>query len=65
MSPAAHPHQRPRLRSLKQNSLRAAIGIVPQDTVLFNDTIFYNINYGRPEASRGRSLRRCPGGPVA
>ena len=39
------------LRSLKQNSLRAAIGIVPQDTVLFNDTIFYNINYGRPEAS--------------
>jgi len=40
------------LRSLKQSSLRAAIGIVPQDTVLFNDTIFYNINYGRPEASR-------------
>ena len=40
------------LRALKQTSLRAAIGIVPQDTVLFNDTIFYNINYGRPEASR-------------
>ncbi len=40
------------LRSLRQSSLRAAIGIVPQDTVLFNDTIFYNINYGRPEASR-------------
>lgn len=40
------------LRQLKQTSLRAAIGIVPQDTVLFNDTIFYNINYGRPEASR-------------
>ena len=40
------------IRSLKQSSLRAAIGIVPQDTVLFNDTIFYNINYGRPEASR-------------
>jgi len=40
------------LRSLKQSSLRAAIGIVPQDTVLFNDTIFYNINYGHPEASR-------------
>jgi ATP-binding cassette subfamily B protein len=39
------------LRSLKQSSLRAAIGIVPQDTVLFNDTIFYNINYGRPDAS--------------
>jgi ATP-binding cassette subfamily B protein len=40
------------LRQLKQNSLRAAIGIVPQDTVLFNDSIFYNINYGRPEATR-------------
>ncbi|WP_295008945.1 ABC transporter ATP-binding protein/permease [uncultured Dechloromonas sp.] len=40
------------LRSLRQGSLRAAIGIVPQDTVLFNDTIFYNINYGRPTASR-------------
>ncbi len=40
------------LRALKQTSLRAAIGIVPQDTVLFNDTIFYNINYGQPEASR-------------
>jgi len=40
------------LRQLKQASLRAAIGIVPQDTVLFNDSIFYNIQYGRPEASR-------------
>jgi len=40
------------LRGLKQGALRAAIGIVPQDTVLFNDSIFYNINYGRPEASR-------------
>jgi ATP-binding cassette subfamily B protein len=38
-------------RELKQASLRAAIGIVPQDTVLFNDTILYNIRYGRPEAS--------------
>ncbi|MBI2719678.1 MAG: ABC transporter ATP-binding protein/permease [Rhizobiales bacterium] len=34
-----------------QKSLRAAIGMVPQDTVLFNDTIRYNIRYGRPEAS--------------
>jgi ABC-type transport system involved in Fe-S cluster assembly fused permease/ATPase subunit len=34
-----------------QESLRAAIGIVPQDTVLFNDTIAYNIRYGRPDAS--------------
>jgi ABC-type transport system involved in Fe-S cluster assembly fused permease/ATPase subunit len=40
------------IRSLKQSSLRAAIGIVPQDTVLFNDSIFYNINYGRPDATR-------------
>ena len=40
------------LREVTQKSLRAAIGIVPQDTVLFNDTIFYNIAYGRPGASR-------------
>ncbi len=40
------------IRSLTQASLRAAIGIVPQDTVLFNDTIFYNIQYGRPTAAR-------------
>ncbi len=40
------------LRALKQSSLRAAIGIVPQDTVLFNDTLHYNIQYGRPDASR-------------
>jgi len=40
------------LRSVTQSSLRAAIGIVPQDTVLFNDTVEYNIAYGRPGASR-------------
>jgi ATP-binding cassette subfamily B protein len=40
------------LRALQQTSVRAAIGIVPQDTVLFNDTIFYNIQYGRPKAPR-------------
>ncbi|MBS0430960.1 MAG: ABC transporter ATP-binding protein/permease [Proteobacteria bacterium] len=40
------------IRGVTQESLRAAIGIVPQDTVLFNDTIFYNIAYGRPGASR-------------
>ncbi len=39
------------IRSVTQDSLRAAIGIVPQDTVLFNDTVFYNIQYGRPSAS--------------
>ena len=40
------------LRKLTQNSLRKAIGIVPQDTVLFNDTVAYNIAYGRPGASQ-------------
>jgi len=40
------------IRKLTQTSLRSAIAIVPQDTVLFNDTIFYNIQYGRPEACR-------------
>ncbi|MDA7087120.1 ABC transporter ATP-binding protein/permease [Pseudomonas sp. SA3-5] len=40
------------LRELTQASLRATIAIVPQDTVLFNDSIYYNIAYGRPEASR-------------
>lgn len=39
------------IRELTQASLRAAIGIVPQDTVLFNDTLFYNIQYGRPSAT--------------
>jgi ATP-binding cassette subfamily B protein len=40
------------IRDVTQASLRAAIGIVPQDTVLFNDTIYYNIEYGRPGATR-------------
>ena len=39
------------IRNVTQESLRAAIGIVPQDTVLFNDTIYYNIAYGDPTAS--------------
>src|SRR5438093_5210727 len=39
------------IRNVTQHSLRAAIGIVPQDTVLFNDTVRYNIRYGRWEAS--------------
>ena len=39
------------IRDLHQDSVRAAIGIVPQDTVLFNDSIRYNIRYGRPEAT--------------
>ncbi|HWV83645.1 MAG TPA: ABC transporter ATP-binding protein/permease [Hyphomicrobiaceae bacterium] len=40
------------IRDVTQESLRAAIGVVPQDTVLFNDTILYNLKYGRPDASR-------------
>ena len=39
------------IRDVTQESLRRAIGMVPQDTVLFNDTIYYNIAYGGPEAS--------------
>ncbi|RMH49381.1 MAG: ABC transporter ATP-binding protein/permease, partial [Alphaproteobacteria bacterium] len=39
------------IRDVTQESLRAAIGVVPQDTVLFNDTIYYNIAYGNPDAS--------------
>jgi len=40
------------LRALTQDSVRALVGVVPQDTVLFNDTIEYNIAYGRPGATR-------------
>src|SRR5208282_1686512 len=40
------------VRDVTQSSLRAAIGIVPQDTVLFNDTLYYNIAYGKPGAPR-------------
>ena len=39
------------IREVTQASLRAAIGVVPQDTVLFNDTVFYNIAYGNPRAT--------------
>jgi ATP-binding cassette subfamily B protein len=39
------------IRAVTQDSLRRSIGIVPQDTVLFNDTVGYNIGYGRPDAS--------------
>ena len=40
------------IRDTTQHSVRAAIGIVPQDTVLFNDTLYYNLAYARPDASR-------------
>jgi ATP-binding cassette subfamily B protein len=46
------------VREATQASLRAAIGIVPQDTVLFNDTIRYNIGYGRPDAA-GEEIERA------
>jgi ATP-binding cassette subfamily B protein len=45
------------IREVTQASLRASIGIVPQDTVLFNDTIYYNIAYGRPDANREEVLQ--------
>ncbi|MDH3580431.1 MAG: ABC transporter ATP-binding protein/permease [Hyphomicrobiales bacterium] len=46
------------IRSVTQGSLRAAVGMVPQDTVLFNDTIEYNIRYGRPDAG-SRAVRKA------
>ncbi|WP_439639873.1 ABCB family ABC transporter ATP-binding protein/permease [Nevskia sp.] len=45
------------LRAMPQDALRQLIGVVPQDTVLFNDTIEYNIAYGRPGASRAEVER--------
>ncbi len=45
------------IRSVTQHSLRESIGIVPQDTVLFNDTVEYNIAYGRTDADRGQVER--------
>ncbi len=44
------------LRELTQHSLREALGVVPQDTVLFNDTIYYNIAYGNPKANEDQVL---------
>jgi ATP-binding cassette subfamily B protein len=45
------------IRDVTQESLRAAVGMVPQDTVLFNDTIAYNIRYGRPTANKDEVRR--------
>jgi ATP-binding cassette subfamily B protein len=45
------------LPALTQESLRSAIGVVPQDTVLFNDSIYYNLAYGRPGATRAEVER--------
>jgi ATP-binding cassette, subfamily B, heavy metal transporter len=44
------------IRKVNQTSLRKAIGMVPQDTVLFNDTIAYNVAYGRPEATEAEII---------
>jgi len=53
------------LRQLTQASLRAAIGIVPQDTVLFNDSIYYNIHYGNPQARREQVLAAAAAAQLA
>ncbi|HQW80896.1 MAG TPA: ATP-binding cassette domain-containing protein, partial [Pseudomonadota bacterium] len=52
------------LRAVTQSSLRAAIGIVPQDTVLFNDTIYFNIAYGRPGATREEVIAAARGAQI-
>ena len=51
------------IAEVTQKSLRAAIGIVPQDTVLFNDTIGYNIGYGRDGRLAGRDRGRGAAAP--
>jgi ATP-binding cassette subfamily B protein len=53
------------IRDIQQASLRAAIGIVPQDTVLFNDTIGYNIAYGREGAGRAEVEAAAAGAAIA
>ena len=52
------------IRSVTQDSLRRAIGIVPQDTVLFNDTIGYNIAYGRPGATQAEIEAAAAGAQI-
>jgi ATP-binding cassette subfamily B protein len=52
------------IRSVTQESLRRSIGIVPQDTVLFNDTIGYNIGYGREGASQAEIERAAKGAAI-
>ncbi|MFL6662677.1 MAG: ABCB family ABC transporter ATP-binding protein/permease [Rhizobacter sp.] len=52
------------LRSVTQASVRRAIGIVPQDTVLFNDTVGYNIGYGREGASEGEIAKAASGASI-
>ena len=52
------------IRKVTQDSLRRAIGIVPQDTVLFNDSIRYNIAYGRPDASEDEIIAAARGAAI-
>jgi ATP-binding cassette subfamily B protein len=52
------------IRAVTQDSLRRAIGIVPQDTVLFNDSIRYNIAYGRPDASEAEIIAAARGAAI-
>lgn len=53
------------VRDVAQGSLRATIGMVPQDTVLFNDTIEYNIRYGRPDASEAEVRQAAEAAQIA
>ena len=53
------------IRQVTQESVRAAIGVVPQDTVLFNDTIYYNVAYGRPDATREEIERAARAAHIA
>jgi ABC-type transport system involved in Fe-S cluster assembly fused permease/ATPase subunit len=53
------------IRDVRQESVRAAIGVVPQDTVLFNDTIYYNVAYGRPDATREEIERAARAAHIA
>ena len=52
------------IRAVTQDSLRRAIGIVPQDTVLFNDSIRYNIAYGRPDATEAEIIAAARGAAI-
>ena len=52
------------IRQVTQDSLRRAIGIVPQDTVLFNDSIRYNIAYGRPDATEAEIIAAARGAAI-
>ena len=52
------------IRGVTQTSLHQAIGVVPQDTVLFNDTVHYNIAYGRPDASEADIIEAARGAKI-